>query len=52
VSLFEYVVPAASSLFVIMDPLTVVPVFLVATPGASPQQRIRIARAEGHRVAG
>ncbi len=42
-SLFEYVVLAASSLFVIMDPLAVVPVFLAMTPGASPEQRVRMA---------
>ena len=35
---------AASSLFVIVDPLAVVPAFLAMTPNDTPEQRIRTAR--------
>src|SRR5213592_1703011 len=35
---------AASSLFVIVDPLATVPAFLAMTPNDSPEQRIRMAR--------
>jgi multiple antibiotic resistance protein len=42
--LLEYIVLAASSLFVIVDPLAVVPAFLAMTPNDSPEQRIRTAR--------
>src|SRR5882757_5273585 len=43
-SLTEYVLIATSSLFVIVDPLAVVPAFLAMTPTDSPEQRIRMAR--------
>src|SRR6266404_5464685 len=43
-SLPEYILLAASSLFVIVDPLAVVPAFLAMTPTDSPEQRIRMAR--------
>lgn len=42
-SLSEYILLAASSLFVIVDPLAVVPAFLAMTPFDSPEQRIRMA---------
>ena len=44
VSLFEYTLLATSSLFVIVDPLAVVPAFLAMTPTDSPAQRVRMAR--------
>ena len=40
----EYVLLAASSLFVIVDPLAAVPAFLAMTPTDSPEQRIKMAR--------
>jgi len=43
-SLPEYIFLAASSLFVIVDPLAAVPAFLAMTPTDSPEQRIRMAR--------
>jgi multiple antibiotic resistance protein len=43
-SLAEYVMLAASSLFVIIDPLATVPAFLAMTPTDTPQQRIKMAR--------
>src|SRR5437763_15407873 len=43
-SLAEYTLLAASSLFVIVDPLAVVPAFLAMTPTDTPEQRIRMAR--------
>ena len=43
-SLTEYILLAASSLFVIVDPLAVVPAFLAMTPADTPAQRIRMAR--------
>ena len=43
-NLHEYVLLAASSLFVILDPIAIVPAFLAMTPGDSPQDRIRMAR--------
>jgi multiple antibiotic resistance protein len=42
-SLSEYILLAASSLFVIIDPLAAVPAFLAMTPRDTPQQRIRMA---------
>jgi multiple antibiotic resistance protein len=39
-----YVLLAASSLFVIVDPLATVPAFLAMTPTDTPEQRIRMAR--------
>ena len=44
IGLFEYVFLAASSLFVIIDPISAVPTFLAITPTDSPQVRIRMAR--------
>ena len=40
----EYILLAASSLFVIIDPLAAVPAFLAMTPTDTPEQRIRMAR--------
>ena len=42
--LFGYVLLAASSLFVIVDPIATVPAFLAMTPNDTPQQRVRTAR--------
>jgi len=43
-SLTEYILLAASSLFVIVDPVATVPAFLAMTPTDTPEQRIRMAR--------
>ncbi|HTQ52577.1 MAG TPA: MarC family protein [Candidatus Acidoferrales bacterium] len=43
-SLTEYILLAASSLFVIVDPLATVPAFLAMTPNNTPEQRLRTAR--------
>ena len=43
-SLSEYILLAASSLFVIVDPLATVPAFLAMTPNNTPQERLRTAR--------
>lgn len=43
-SLYEYIFLAASSLFVIIDPLALVPVFLAMTPHDTPAQRDRMAK--------
>ena len=43
-NLAEYMLLAASSLFVIVDPLATVPAFLAMTPTDTPEQRIRMAR--------
>ena len=43
-SLTEYIFLAASSLFVIVDPLAAVPAFLAMTPTDTPEQRIKMAR--------
>ncbi|MDD5141572.1 MAG: MarC family protein [Verrucomicrobiales bacterium] len=42
--MFEYILLAASSLFVIVDPLATVPAFLAMTPTDTAEQRIRTAR--------
>jgi multiple antibiotic resistance protein len=42
--LTEYIVLAASSLFVIIDPLATAPAFLAMTPNDSREQRLRTAR--------
>src|SRR5579862_1876256 len=42
-SLTEYILLAASSLFVIIDPLATIPAFLAMTPTDTPAQRIRMA---------
>jgi multiple antibiotic resistance protein len=43
-TLAEYTLLAASSLFVIVDPLATVPAFLAMTPTDTPEQRIKMAR--------
>ena len=43
-SLAKYILLAASSLFVIVDPLAAVPAFLAMTPTDTPEQRIKMAR--------
>ncbi|MBL9127169.1 MAG: MarC family protein [Verrucomicrobiales bacterium] len=43
-SLFEYSLFAFSSLFVIMDPIATVPVFLAMTPGVDVTKRVQMAR--------
>ena len=43
-TLLEFVLLAASSLFVIIDPIATVPVFLAMTPGESAAQRVKTAR--------
>ena len=43
-SLAEYILLAASSLFVIVDPFATVPAFLAMTPTDTPRQRVRMAR--------
>ena len=43
-SLAEYIFLAASSLFVIVDPLAAVPAFLAMTPKDTPEQRSKMAR--------
>lgn len=43
-TLFEYTLFAFSSLFVIMDPIATVPVFLAMTPGDAVDRRLRMAR--------
>jgi multiple antibiotic resistance protein len=43
-TLTEYILLAASSLFVIVDPVATVPAFLAMTPTDTPEQRIRMAR--------
>jgi multiple antibiotic resistance protein len=42
--LFEYILLATSSLFVIVDPLAAVPSFLTMTPNDTVEQRLRTAR--------
>ena len=44
VTLSEYILLAASSLFVIVDPLAAVPTFLAMTPNDSSAQRLRMAK--------
>ncbi|HEY5915465.1 MAG TPA: MarC family protein [Verrucomicrobiae bacterium] len=43
-SLPEYILLAASSLFVIIDPFSTVPAFLAMTPNDTPESRIKMAR--------
>lgn len=43
-TLLEFTLLAFSSLFVIVDPLAMVPVFLAMTPNDSPRARLRMAR--------
>jgi multiple antibiotic resistance protein len=42
-TLLEFVLLAASSLFVILDPIAVIPAFLAMTPTDTPRQRARMA---------
>lgn len=42
--LLEFILLAVSSLFVIVDPIAIVPVFLAMTPHDTPEQRRRMAR--------
>jgi multiple antibiotic resistance protein len=42
-TLLEYVLLAGSSLFIIMDPIALIPAFLAMTPADSPQDRTRMA---------
>jgi len=42
--ILRYIVLSAASLFVIMDPIATVPVFLAMTPNDTPESRIRMAR--------
>lgn len=43
-TLIEFSLLAVSSLFVIVDPIAVIPAFLAITPGDDPNQRARMAR--------
>jgi len=43
-SFVEYTLLAISSLFVIVDPIAIVPTFLAMTPEETPRERIRMAR--------
>ena len=43
-SLTEYILLAASSLFVIVDPFAVIPAFIAMTPNDSPKERSRMAK--------
>ncbi|HEX6494364.1 MAG TPA: MarC family protein, partial [Acidobacteriaceae bacterium] len=51
-SLAEYTLLAASSLFVIVDPLAVVPAFIAMTVSDEPEHRVRMARLASFVVAG
>ncbi len=42
--LFEYILLATSSLFIIVDPIATVPAFLAMTPHDTPERRIKTAR--------
>jgi multiple antibiotic resistance protein len=50
--LLEYMLLAMSSLFVIVDPLAVVPAFIAMTPDNTPAERIRMARVASFVMAG
>ena len=43
-SLLEYTLLAASSLFVIVDPFAVIPAFIAMTPNDTPAERSRMAK--------
>lgn len=43
-SLFEFILLAASSLFIIIDPIALIPVFIAITPHDRPEQRMKMAR--------
>lgn len=51
-SFLEYILLAISSLFVIVDPLAVVPAFIAMTPDNTPGERIRMARVASLVMAG
>ncbi len=51
-SLLEYSLLAASSLFVIVDPFAVIPAFIAMTPNDSPAERTRMAKIASFVVAG
>lgn len=51
-TLFEYILLAFSSLFVIIDPIATVPAFLAMTPNDTPAQRMRMARLASVTAAG
>jgi len=51
-ALFNYVLLAFGSLFVIVDPIATVPAFLAMTPRDTPEQRIRMARLASFVMAG
>jgi len=51
-SFLEYTLLALSSLFVIVDPIAVVPAFLAMTPRDTPEQRVRMARLAAFTSAG
>ncbi|MBA4150433.1 MAG: MarC family protein [Verrucomicrobia bacterium] len=51
-NLFEFTLLALSSLFVIIDPIAVVPTFLAMTPNDSAKQRMRMARIASLTAAG
>jgi multiple antibiotic resistance protein len=51
-NLLEFTLLALSSLFVIVDPIAVVPTFLAMTPNDTPQQRRRMARLASGVMAG
>lgn len=51
-SLPEYVLLAFSSLFVIVDPIAVIPTFIAMTPSDSPAERTRMAKIASFVVAG
>jgi multiple antibiotic resistance protein len=48
----EYILLAASSLFVIVDPLATVPAFLAMTPSDTPEERLRTAKVACGTMAG
>jgi multiple antibiotic resistance protein len=50
--MLEYTLFALSSLFVIIDPIALVPVFLAMTPTDTPEQRLRMARIASMTAAG
>ena len=51
-SLAAYIFLATSSLFVIVDPLAVLPAFIAMTPNDSPAERTRMAKIACMVVAG
>jgi multiple antibiotic resistance protein len=51
-TLAEYTLLAASSLFVIVDPIATIPAFLAMTPTDTPEARIRMAAIAGWVMAG